>query len=322
MLAGIGLAGLVALFLILLDTWRARQGGAVGPHNSSRMFRVFQAPVGLALAGFGSLLATVAFPLDDYWHSLYGIDVTLWAPFHVMIIAGVLMIGLGTLYVVASEMNRLAVGRTRTLAEGGFLALLAVVLSTLTLFLVQGESSEGLIRLGSYEFVVYPVLVATALPIFLVSALLVTRRPGAATFVALVFVAIRQAMFVFVPWAMDQAVAAEGLAYRPNGPQHVLTPFAYPAAIIVVGLALDLVYGLTRRQGRTGTLLLGAMAVIAPLAITLWEKPWLATLATYYYPNLDANGALLRAMPFTVAGALAGLGLAVLLSRGLRAVRQ
>jgi hypothetical protein len=125
-----------------------------------------------------------------------------------------------------------------------------------------------------------------------------------------------------VPWAMDQAVAAEGLAYRPNGPQHVLTPFAYPALIIVVGLALDLVYGLTRRQGRTGTLLLGAMAVIAPLAITLWEKPWMATLATYYYPNLDANGALLRAMPFTVAGALAGLGLAVLLSRGLRAVRQ
>ncbi|HYF62352.1 MAG TPA: hypothetical protein VD886_06030, partial [Herpetosiphonaceae bacterium] len=85
MLFGIALAGLVSLALVLANTWRFRRGVAVTPANSSRVLGFFQAPAGLVLAGTGALLAAVAFPLDDYWHSLYGIDVTLWAPFHVMI---------------------------------------------------------------------------------------------------------------------------------------------------------------------------------------------------------------------------------------------
>ena len=57
------------------------------------------------MAGFGALLGALAFPLDDYWHTLYGIDVTLWAPFHVMIISSMVMVGVGTLFVIASELN-------------------------------------------------------------------------------------------------------------------------------------------------------------------------------------------------------------------------
>jgi hypothetical protein len=36
----------------------------------------------------GALLARLAFPLDDRWHALYGIDVPPCAPFHVMIVGG------------------------------------------------------------------------------------------------------------------------------------------------------------------------------------------------------------------------------------------
>ena len=40
-------------------------------------------PMGLMGAG-----ALIGFPLDDYWHSVYGIDVTMWSPTHLLMIGG------------------------------------------------------------------------------------------------------------------------------------------------------------------------------------------------------------------------------------------
>ena len=46
------------------------------------------APVsGIYLAGCG-LYALIGFPLDDVWHRLFGQDVTLWGPTHLMLIGG------------------------------------------------------------------------------------------------------------------------------------------------------------------------------------------------------------------------------------------
>jgi hypothetical protein len=44
-----------------------------------------------------ALLSAIAFPLDNYWHQLYGLDVTIWSPFHVMIISGMVLAGLARL---------------------------------------------------------------------------------------------------------------------------------------------------------------------------------------------------------------------------------
>src|SRR4029079_2184224 len=104
LLSGIALSGLMSLALILLDTWRAMRGRGVDGSNSTLLLGIFRAPIGLYMAGFGALLGALAFPLDDYWHTLYGIDVTLWAPFHVMIISSMVMVGVGTLFVIAAEL--------------------------------------------------------------------------------------------------------------------------------------------------------------------------------------------------------------------------
>ena len=53
-----------------------------------RITRDWYAPVGgFLMAGCG-LYALIGFPLDDVWHRIFGQDVTLWGPTHLMMIGG------------------------------------------------------------------------------------------------------------------------------------------------------------------------------------------------------------------------------------------
>ena len=91
MLAGIALAGLINMTAVLIDLRRTRR-----------------AKTGVVLSGVGALLAGVAFVLDDYWHAMYGIDVAIWAPFHVMIVTGVGTAGIGALMEFGAARSRTA----------------------------------------------------------------------------------------------------------------------------------------------------------------------------------------------------------------------
>lgn len=318
LLSGIALAGIVSLALIVRESYRIWRGLAAPARDNVTLLGVFHAPIGLAVAGFGALLGAIAFPLDDYWHTLYGIDVTLWAPFHVMIISSMIMAGLGSLYVQAAALNSIRSSRTRLPAQLGLAALLALTLATVMLALPQANVAEGLVQLGGYDIVLYPALVAFALPLGLVSALLITQQPGMATIVALTFLALRQLLFWFVPWAMNLVVAAEGLSYRAGATDLVITPYAYPATILLAALLLDGAYALAQRRGDGRRVALGAGVVSAILPALLY-RPWVATMTSWYYPTLDPGAALLHTLPLIVVSAALGVGAAVVLSRGLSA---
>src|SRR6476659_5865901 len=66
------------------------------------------APLGGVLIAAAGAFALVGFPLDDIWHRLFGQDVTLWGPTHLMLIGGAAMtlIGLAVLLVEAGAANR------------------------------------------------------------------------------------------------------------------------------------------------------------------------------------------------------------------------
>jgi hypothetical protein len=224
MLAGIAAGGIVSLALVLFESWQAWRGQTINQHNSSRLFGIFTAPVGFFLAGFGALFAAIAFPLDDYWHVLYGIDVTLWAPFHVMIVASLVMVGLGTTYALASELRRVPAGVLRHAIEVTFAVMLSLTLATLLILISQANVTEGLIQLGNYQFVLYPILLAISLPLVLVPAVSITRITGAATIMALSFILLRQSLFWFVPWAVEITVISEGLSYRSTAFPLVICP--------------------------------------------------------------------------------------------------
>ena len=49
------------------------------------------------MAGCG-LYALIGFPLDDIWHRIFGQDVTLWGPTHLMMIGGAGLSTLSALY--------------------------------------------------------------------------------------------------------------------------------------------------------------------------------------------------------------------------------
>ena len=63
------------------------------------------APVGGLLMAACGAFALTGFPLDDVWHRLFGQDVTLWGPTHLMLIggAGMSLIGMAVLLGARAE---------------------------------------------------------------------------------------------------------------------------------------------------------------------------------------------------------------------------
>lgn len=53
-----------------------------------RITQNWHAPVGGVLMAGCGLYAMIGFPLDDIWHRIFGQDVTLWGPTHLMMIGG------------------------------------------------------------------------------------------------------------------------------------------------------------------------------------------------------------------------------------------
>jgi hypothetical protein len=321
MLAGIALVGLASLTWILLETFQARRHPVRFSGNSSRMFGVFRSSVGFAVAGFGALFSGIAFPLDDYWHSLYGIDVTLWAPFHVMIIAGMVMGGLGLAYTLMAERHR-ATGTARVVFGIAFAVTLGITLGTVFLLLPPAIDTDGIVTLFGQPILLYPVLVSFAVPLGLFSGALTSGTPGTATITALSLLLIRQLGEGFVPWATDALVTAQGLEYRPGGPNFVVATLALPGAILVASLLIDTGLWIANRFKPFAIPILFTSSVIASLATVLISRPWaIDSRLPRLFPEVDLSGAFTNAVPPALIAALCGAFAAQAIARGFQKVR-
>ncbi|HEY4026478.1 MAG TPA: hypothetical protein VGO86_08600, partial [Candidatus Dormibacteraeota bacterium] len=76
----LGLTGIGGAFVAAVAL-ATRAGSAPGLRVGRLRVPVSAVPLGLLAAG-----ALAAFPLDAYWHALYGIDVTMWSPTHLLMI--------------------------------------------------------------------------------------------------------------------------------------------------------------------------------------------------------------------------------------------
>src|SRR5713101_2694911 len=72
----VAIEGLLCLGMVLAETirYRRRMPG-VNDQTTSKVLRIFHAPLGFIVTGFGMFMILLAAPLDNYWHVLYGIDV-------------------------------------------------------------------------------------------------------------------------------------------------------------------------------------------------------------------------------------------------------
>ena len=136
------------------------------------------APVGGAMMAACGAFALSGFPLDDIWHRLFGQDVTLWGPTHLMLIGGASLATLGGMILMGEAIT--TIGRDperegtpwvyhvrRSLLVGGFL----VALSTF-----QAEFDFGV---PQFREVFQPILIMLAAGIGLVTCRLYIGRGGA-----------------------------------------------------------------------------------------------------------------------------------------------
>ncbi len=239
-LFGIFVAGCTAMVLPL--------GGAdakPGP-SAVRITDHWYAPVGgIVMAGCG-LYALMGFPLDDMWHRIFGQDVTLWGPTHLMMIGGA---GFSTLAAAYLELEGKRVRGPDTPPDGPglkFIQYLAFAGVLIGASVYQIEFDFGV---PQFRQVFQPMLIAAAAALALVGARIFLGR-GAAIIAALVAIGLRGIVALLVgpilgepinwfPLYLGAAVVVELLALTPLFRRRVLFGLVSGLGIATVGLWLE-----------------------------------------------------------------------------------
>jgi hypothetical protein len=296
MYSGIALAGFLCIGVVLRDTWRYyRHAPGVTDATTWAIFGFFRGPLGFAVTGCGMAVLLFAAPFDNWWHELYGLDVTLWAPFHVMGLIGACIAGAGLLYAFASigaRSRQLGLNRRYVLGfSGPDWATLLTLSGLLTLLVTATQPATTLsptLVIGPAHILSFPVLLCAFFIPVLVVAVRVTERPGAATVVMAIFFARQLFLAAVIPWLLQLAHQLDpSYAYRNGVPQFILPLALAPIAFLPAAIIIDLV-----ARARHAT---------APAAALFTGRGWLLT-------------GLLAALPFLV--------ISPLLIRGARNARN
>jgi hypothetical protein len=255
--------------------------------------RGWDVPVGGILLTGAGFYALLGFPLDDVWHRLFGQDVTLWGPTHLMLITGA---GLSIIGLLILEQE----GHGGLSTDDGDRKV-----GSVTRFVRQASAMGGLLLglsvfQGEYDFdvpqfrlVLEPFMIAGAAGVGLVAARLFIGRGGALAATAF-FLVIRGGIALIVGPVFGEIVP--------------MFPLYLGSAIVVELLALALPFA--RRP-----MVFGAVAGVAIGTIghaTEWGWTHL-TQTLSWGSDILVEGTLMA-----LAGGVAGGLLGALLGVGLR----
>ncbi|MBX5468372.1 MAG: hypothetical protein IRZ21_00555 [Thermoleophilaceae bacterium] len=237
-LMGLALAGFTAIVL----------GASGRVPTSVRIGGEWRAPLGGVLIFLCAACALAGFPLDDVWHALFGQDVTLWGPTHVLMVAGASLSTIGVLVLLVEGRRSRGPGvpsrgepflvRWRAAASAG---AFLIGLSTL-----QGEFDFGV---PQFQLVYHPILLMLAAGAGLVTARLYLGRFGALA-AALFFVGMRGGLSLVIgpvlgmstlhfPLYLAEAVCVELAAARLGRRRPLALGAASGVLIGTVGLAAE-----------------------------------------------------------------------------------
>jgi hypothetical protein len=245
-----------AHYLILVGLYGALLAGALSmalarerPSESAvYLGSGWWAPAGGVMIAACGAFALTGFPLDDLWHRLFGQDVTLWGPTHLMLIGGGSLATLGAMALTTEALGSargggepkespLAIRIRRAMLVGGFL----VALSTF-----QGEFDFGV---PQFRLVLHPTLEMLAAGIALVTARIYLGRGGALMAVA-GFIVIRGFLALTVgvifgqtlphfPLYVVEAVLVELVFLRATRLRPVAAGALAGVAVGTIGLAAE-----------------------------------------------------------------------------------
>ncbi len=276
MLSGVTVSGISGLLSVVIESWWARRNKAVAQYSIG-FAQIFSGPLGAYIVGFTALTAAVAFPLDAYWHALYGIDVAIWAPFHVMFVASMGIVALGAAYMLSSAVHLAArIGstamRTKRVGTLGVALALATVLSLFTLLLFDALSRKNFIDLGFMSLSVFPLLSGILVAFTLVASAYAIPC-WAATSVSVCYLVLAGIMAAFVQPATEWLLTIEQLEYRETPPFTSIVALQWFITPLVVAILIDMFMRRARRKQWSqrrltlilalATLLAGALPVVS-----------------------------------------------------------
>ena len=206
-----------------------------------------QAPMGGRLMFICAAFALAAFPMDDIWHRIFGQDVTLWGPTHLVLFGAAALSTLGTWMLLiegqrSAEVNefppRPKFLKAQMIAMGG---AFLIALSTF-----QGEFDFAV---PQFRLDWHPILLMMAASIALVSARIVIGKGGALG-AALFFIAIRGLLSIWVgpitghttlhfPLYLVEALVVEAVALRMPREKPIRLGMVAGVGIGTLGLAAE-----------------------------------------------------------------------------------
>jgi hypothetical protein len=254
--SGIALSGLVCLAVVLAMTAAARRGDPAALEGTTPILRgAYRAPVGYLIGGFGALSFLLYGLLDQWWHSLYGFDVTLVSPPHVGLILSIFVTMVGALVAFAADDRR-----RPTVGSAVRVSIAAAVLAA---FLPPMVLDAAPWQVGPFS---WPGIVAAVLyPAMLLAVASVLRRPWAASLFGAVFTVLLAVSWVLVPWITVQYAGSIGLFLRDTTTNEPMVPGMLPSFLLGAGLAVDGLIALAKRRDwpvRLAVVVAGALAAL------------------------------------------------------------
>jgi len=243
-----GLYGIFAAGFFAICLPREERADRPGP-TSIRITSDWRAPLGGVLMCACGGFALIGFPLDDGWHRLFGQDVTLWGPTHLMLIGGASMTLLG-IAVIQAEVRRAM--KASGLPDTELLWVKGLRNIALPGGLLVGMSTFQLefdLGVPQFQLVFHPMLIMLAAGVTLVMTRVWLGAGTAAGAVAF-FLAMRGALSLSVggldasvahfPLYVVEAAIVEGVALVMSARRSPLAFGAVCGALIgSVGLAAE-----------------------------------------------------------------------------------
>src|SRR4051794_7864278 len=251
-----------------------------------RLYSDWEVPLGALLMAAAGGFALIGFPLDDMWHRLFGQDVTLWGPTHLMLIGGASISLIGQAILLAEGTRSRPGGRERGVPlrraslAGGFL----IGLSTF-----QAEFDFGV---PQFDFLFQPMLIALAASIGLISARMWGGAGGALGAVAF-FWLVRGFVTLMVSGVWDESTP------------HI--PLYLAEALIVEATAAVLLRRRPLAFGAVAGALIGTLGTAAEWG---WSHVWM--------PLPWPQALLPEVVPVTILAGLGGGLLATFIGGSLR----
>ncbi len=267
------IAGIVGLYLVIRATFGKSEYAARLRAESVDVFGL-RAPLGVFMAGWGGVAMLTAAPFDNWWHSAYGLDVTIISPPHTLLVLGVRTIDIGMLFLILAAMNRAeGVGEANfKKLRALFLYLGGLILGGMMFFIMEYTRDVNLHRVATY------ICLAITAPLFLA---LISQASGfrwAATTIASIYTVWVIAFIQVLPLFPAQPKLGPVLY-----PVTHLVPPNFPVLLIAPAVVLDLFWNRARSWKLWQMALVSGVIFVAVLVSVEWQ--WAKFLLSHASQN-------------------------------------